>query len=51
VEELNDTLDLVPIGDWLENGRKAEWGNGRKAGWYCIIFLCSTIFKDTAMKL
>ncbi|KAK1281112.1 DNA ligase 1 [Acorus gramineus] len=26
VEELNDTLDLVPIGAW--------YGNGRKAGWY-----------------
>ncbi|XP_020276854.1 DNA ligase 6-like [Asparagus officinalis] len=26
IEELGDSLDLVPIGAW--------YGNGRKAGWY-----------------
>jgi len=25
VEGLNDTLDLVPIGAWRGNGRKAGW--------------------------
>jgi len=25
VEGLNDTIDLVPIGAWHGNGRKAGW--------------------------
>jgi DNA ligase-1 len=38
VEGLADTLDLVPIGAW--------WGNGRKAGWFSP-WLMAAIDTDT----
>ncbi len=33
IEGMGDTLDLVPIGGW--------WGNGRKAGWFSPILLAA----------
>jgi len=45
-----DIFDLVPIGACHGKGRKAEWGNGRKAGWYLIIFFCVQIFLKTTQE-
>lgn len=42
IEGLHDTLDLVPIGAWF--------GNGRKAGWQVVFSIKNELENGLAMS-